>query len=469
MINNTFFMLASTILRFVSGVLLFVIMARFWGPETFGYFMYPYTLTTIIVILIDYGFNLQIVRDVGKSIQHAHKLTCEALVAKSLLVIIATVAGLPLLILLEVLDSYRFLLLLLVLTNVLSSYSLLFNLTFRGMGLFNKETIVAFWSSLASLILVGGLVLFGKGPIAAAFGFLLSKIFSLGLSWAIYQRLIGGVKFIYPNRNAVLKMLRTGFPFAAHVALGTLYFSVDTLVIQYFMGPEKVGIYQAGFRIMVGGLILSGVLSNVYLSKMAMDSSDRNALVNLATRMTRHCLMIGVLGFVFLSAFSDLLVKLFYGSSGFDEVIQLFPLFGVVLLLRYWGSSYGILLTVDDRQVVRMIGVGLSVIVSLSLNIILIPRFNLIGALIASIITHVFLNSIYIFFAWRQLHNWLIETRSWILIFLAVLTGFIQLSIVPHYDIMPYSLIFVTILIVGLVGITPAEYSKLVQRLQINM
>jgi len=462
-------MLASTILRFVSGVLLFVIMARFWGPETFGYFMYPYTLVTIIVILIDYGFNLQIVRDIGKNAQHAHKLTCEAVVAKSLLVIAVTLVGLPLLFLVDVLDGYRILLLLLILSNVLSSYSLLFNLTFRGMGLFNKETIVAFWSSLATFILVGGLVFLGKGPIAAAFGFLLSKIFSLGLSWAIYQRLIGGVKFIYPSRNAVFKMLRTGFPFAAHVALGTLYFSVDTLVIQYFMGPEKVGIYQAGFRIMVGGLILTDVLSNVYLSKMAADSSDRNALVNLATSMTRHCLMIGVLGFVFLSGFSDLLVKFFYGNSGFAEVIQLFPLFGVVLLLRYWGASYGILLTVDDRQIVRMIGVGLSVIVSISLNIILIPRFNLIGALTASIITHVFLNSIYIFFACRQVRSWLIETRSGILIFIAMLMGFIQLAIVPHYGIMPYSLIFVTILFVGLVGITPAEYSKLVKRLQINM
>ena len=75
-------MLASTILRFINAVLLFLIMARFWGPETFGIFMYPYVLAGIIVILIDYGFNLQLVRDVGRNRQDAHRLTCQALIVK---------------------------------------------------------------------------------------------------------------------------------------------------------------------------------------------------------------------------------------------------------------------------------------------------------------------------------------------------------------------------------------------------
>lgn len=459
-------MFTSTILRFINGVLLFIIMARFWGPQTFGVFMYPFTLAAIIVILVDYGFNLQLVRDVGKKTQEAHRLTCQAVAIKTILTAIVAVFGLPLILLLKSLEGYRLILGLLLFSNILNSYGLLFNLSFRGMGLFDREVKTVFWSSIVTFLLVGGLVLSGQGPEVIAIGFVLSKAFFLILSWAVYRHLIGGTKFIYPNRRSALTALSSGFPFAAHVALGTLYFSVDTIIIQHFLGAENVGIYQAGLRIMVGGLILTDVLSNIYLSRMAKDSYDRKALISLSTRMTRHCLMIGVFGFICMIGFSDLIVKLIYGSNGFSKVIPLFPLFGIVLLLRYLGASYGILLTVDNRQVVRMVGVGLSVIVSIALNILLIPRFNLNGALFASIITHVFLTAIYIFFAWRQVQSWLIEKRSWILISIAVLTGLFQLFIIPDHNIMRYTVMTGALLFVGLIGITSTEYSNLVKRLQ---
>jgi len=466
MIRNTLFMFTSTILRFINGVLLFVIMARFWGPEIFGVFMYPYTLAAILVILVDYGFNLQLVTDIGKNTHDAHRLTCQALIIKNLLVLIVAAVGLPLLILLKSLDGYRVLLVMLIFSFVLNSYGMLFNLSFRGMGRFDKEAIAAFWSNITAFLLIGGLVLFGQGPVTIALGFVFSKAFFGVLSWLIYKQLIGGAKFIYSPMRIVLKVLRDGFFFAAHVALGTLYFSVDTIIIKHFLGAENVGIYQAGLRVMVGCLILVDVLSNVYLSRMAKDSYDRKALISLSTRMTRHCLMIGVFIFIFMIGFSDLIVKFIYGSNGFTKVIPLFPLFGVVLLLRYLGASYGILLTVDNRQVVRMVGVGLSVVVSVTLNILLIPKFNLNGALIASIITHVFLTGIYIFFAWRQVQNWLMEKRSWLLISIASLAGLFQLFIIPEYYIVRYTVIIGALLFVGFVGISSTEYSNLMKRLQ---
>lgn len=459
-------MLASTIMRFINGVLLFLIMARFWGPETFGVFMYPFVLAGIIVILVDYGFNLQLVRDVGRNIQDAHRLTCQALIVKTLLVLVVAVAGFPFFILLKSLDGYRLLTALLLLDFILNSYGLVFNLTFRGMGYFDKEAIIAFWSSIFTFLLISGLVYSGKGPVAVAFGFVVSKTFFLGLSWFIYKRLLKTAKFIYPAMADVFKMLYKGFPFAAHVALGTLYFSVDTIIIQQLLGAESVGIYQSGLRVMVGGLILTEVLSNVYLSRMAQESLDRTALINLSTRMTRQCLLIGVTGFVCMIGFPELIINLLYGANGFSKVILLFPLFGVVLLLRYLGASYGILLTVDNRQAVRMVAVGLSVIVSIVCNLLLIPRFNLFGALYASIITHIFLNSIYIFFAWRQVKNWLMEKRSWILILLAFFAGIFQIVISSGNQILNHTIMIGVLLVVGLTGITATEYSTLILRIQ---
>ena len=457
-------MLTSTILRLINAVLLLVVLARFWGPETFGIFMYPFTLAAIIVILVDYGFNLQLVRDVGKNTQDHHRLTCQALTIKTLLTSVVIVLGLPLIMLVKSLEGYRLLLVLFLFSNILNSYGLLFNLSFRGIGLFNKEVKTVFWSTMASLLLIGCLILFGQGPEVIALGLVISKAFFVRYSWIVYQRIIGGAKFIYPPLSAMFAALRKGFPFAAHVALGTLYFLVDTVIIQHFLGAKNVGIYQAGLRVMIGGLILADVLANVYLSRMAKESADRDALINLATRMTRHFLIVGVFGFVCMIGFSELVVKLIYGGSGYSKVIPLIPLFGVVLLLRYMGSSYGIVLTVDNRQFVRMVAVGLSAIVSITMNIVLIPTFDLHGALYASIITHIFLIGIYIFFAWRQVHSWLMERRSWLLISIAVATGLFQLFIFPDHNIVSYTVMAGAILFIGFIGMSLTECHNLLRR-----
>lgn len=66
----------------------------------------------------------------------------------------------------------------------------------------------------------------------------------------------------------------------------------------------------------------------------------------------------------------------YYGGRAYSKIIPLIPLFGVVLLLRYMENSYGIVLTVDNRQFVRMVVLGLSAIVSITMNIVMIARYK---------------------------------------------------------------------------------------------
>jgi O-antigen/teichoic acid export membrane protein len=196
-----------------------------------------------------------------------------------------------------------------------------------------------------------------------------------------------------------------------HVALGTLYFQVDSLLIQHFMGAKGVGMYQAGTRIMVGGLIFADVLANVYLPPLAMAAGNTKDLVRIAKRMTRHLLTLGAIGTTLLILFAQYGVRLTYGDS-YSSVGRILTMLSVVFFLRYFGGAYGALLTVADRQDVRAVGVILALLVNLSLNYVMIPKWGLEGAVIASIITHVILNVIYCGFAWQQVRSLLLEPRS---------------------------------------------------------
>ena len=74
-----------------------------------------------------------------------------------------------------------------------------------------------------------------------------------------------------------------------------------------------------------------------------------------------------------------------------------------IIFLRYIGLVPGIILTSGGRQEVRAKAVFYSVIVSIVLNFILIPKLNIEGAFLSSLIAHIILNLIYVFYAFKMI------------------------------------------------------------------
>lgn len=465
MLKDSYYMLASSVLRLATQVLLFIVLARMWGAEKFGTFVYPLVISTLVVIVVDYGFGLQVLRDVGKTAERVKEIIWGALCLKVALSAVVLLLALVLTVWMPCTHGFRILLWLLLPAAVLGSFGLLLNLPFRALGLFHEETTVVLWANLVHFMLVGTLALLRFDTVVVAGGFLVSKLFYLVLSWRAYRRLIGRTKLPCVTLGYLLGTLRTGFPFAIHIALASLYFQVDTLIIHSFLGPEGVGVYQAGLRIMVGGLVLADVLGNVYIPRLAQASDSTKSLVEIGTRMTRHLLVPGALGFTLLIVFARWLNSLIYGA-GYEGVAELLPLMGVVFFLRYLGVSYGALLTVANRQMVRAVGVSVAVVVSIGLNFLLIPSLGLRGAVLASIITHVVIDGVYVGFAWLQVQSLLMEWRSAMLLGTVVAANSAMLlfaSSVPS----GLMILFCTLVVLVLcaVGLTKQEWIRLSNKL----
>src|SRR5690242_4202399 len=77
----------STGVRLLSSLALFVVLAHVWGPATFGVFTYPYALAAILVRIVDYGFTLQIARDVGRAPECTHEIVGRAIDSKLILIV----------------------------------------------------------------------------------------------------------------------------------------------------------------------------------------------------------------------------------------------------------------------------------------------------------------------------------------------------------------------------------------------
>lgn len=458
MIKNATFMFASTVARLLTSVVLFVLLARAWGVQAFGMFTYAFALASLAAILIDYGFTLQVVREIGREPRVAHAVVHRAIGAKVWLtgvVLLAAAAGTPWIGSGEI----RVVVWVLLLASIVNSFALLLNLPLRGLGQFQEEAWVSVLANVALFALIAALVILDLGPIAVACGFLAARVAYLWLSVTTYRRVVGQLTCSGVVLGGAHNALVDGLPYGIFVALGALYFQIDTLLLQHFKGPEAVGLYQAAARVLMAALVVPDVLSNVYLPAIAAVDSKGTELVRLGTRLTRHLLMLGVVGLWTLTALAAWLTRVLYGPD-YHGVSMLLPWFGLVLLLRYLGSSLGLLLTVDGRQVARTVIVGLTCVVSVALNAILIPRAGVDGAVTASVLTHLFLVATYLLTVVRTFRTSFLETRSLLLLAVAalvVVTGQTSLTL-------PAIIVFAVTTIA--LGITWTEVERMARRLR---
>jgi O-antigen/teichoic acid export membrane protein len=456
MLRDSALSLASTLARVLTSLVLFVAMADVWGPEQFGLFMYPYTIAAVLVKVVDYGFNPQLARDLGRAPREMHGAVSRALGAKvALLAPTALLAAIVALVL-PAGGGSPVLLALLLCDAAASSFALLLGVPLRACGRFDDEARVAVATNGVLFAAVTAALGAGGGPTAVAAAFALARLGGAVASWRACARAIGAAPRPVLAWPPIRDMLRTGLPFGVHAAVGTLNMQVDTLMVHHYLGAGAVGIYQAGMRVLVGALLVADALNGVYLARLARTAPAAGEFDRVGTRMTRHLVALGVMAFAGTLAGTDLIVRHLF-DDGYASLVQLLPAFGVLIFIRYGGVPYGTFLTLTDRQGVRTAAVSGVLLLSIALNALLIPRFGLPGAISASIAGHVALYSVYAVAAWHERGSLLIDRRALTLIGAALAAGLL-LTIAPA-SVATRIQIGVALATVGaVVGVTRAEW-----------
>jgi len=461
-LRDSFLSMISTGVRLLSSLALFVVLAHVWGPATFGLFTYPYALAAILVRIVDYGFTLQIARDVGRSPERTHEIVGRAIGAKLVLLVPTLIVSGVVAMYLPKGPSYFALLVLLLLDALVGSFALFLNIPLRAHGRFDREASI---STAANVLFFAGTVgaaLAGAGPVIVAAIFVLARCAFLALAVRGYVHVAGARPRIILDRPSLAGTLAKGFPYAVHLFVGTLFLQVDTLVIQQVMGAEAVGLYQGGMRLLFGALLVGDALHNVFFASLARVAHDSVALGRLATQMTRHFVALGVVGFGVLLGSGQLIVSVLFAER-FASLADLVPLFGLLVLVRYSGLAYGAVLTLAERQSVRMLAVIGVLALNLVLDVVLIPRIGLRGALVASAVADLTLHLVCATASWFQYRDLMIDRRSVALLVAAV--AVLPVAFLAGVEPFTRTLLATALVLSGaVIGVTSEEWNSFSQR-----
>ena len=463
MLRDSILSMISTGVRLLSSLALFVVLAHVWGPATFGVFTYPYALAAILVRIVDYGFTLQIARDVGRSPERTQEIVGRALGARFVLLLPTLVVASVMATHLPSGPAYLPLFVLLLLDALVGSFALFLNIPLRAHGRFDREASISTIANLLFFVATVGAAVAGAGPVFVAAIFVLARCAFLILAMRGYVHVVGARPRVILAREPLKATLSKGFPYAVHMAVGTLFLQVDTLVIQQVMGATAVGLYQGGMRLLFGALLVGDALHNVFFASLARAAHDPRELGRLATQMTRHFVALGVVGFAVLLGGGRTIVSLLFAEQ-FAALGGLVPLFGLLVLVRYSGLAYGAVLTLAERQSVRMLAATGVLALNVVLDVLLIPRIGLRGALVASAVADLTLHLVCATAAWFQYRDLMIDRRSIALLLASV--AVLPAAFLAGTEPFTREVVATALGVAGVViGVTSEEWASLSRRL----
>ena len=424
--KNTSYLTIALILQKVISFTYFVILARSLEPEYLGKYYFAISFTTIFAIFIDLGFINYLTREVAKKQDEALKLISNIFSFKILLSLLTVGVVIIFTNVVEHDPLTMRLVYISMISMVLDSFSTTFFAVIRG---FHNLKYESFSSVIFQLIvLIFGLaalrfgfsleIIIGTLALASLYNFVYSII-------ALRYRL--GIKFSFSwDQKFIISVFKISWPFALFAIYQRIYTYLDSVLLSYFAGDYFVGLYQVAFKIIFALQFLPmAFTASLYPAMSAYWLNNRPQLAIAFERAINYLLIISLPISFFTIIAADKIILIF--KSGYSAAILPLQIIMASLVFLFLNFPIGSLLNACDRQKKNTRNMLIVVLVSVILNLLLIPSFKTVGASITVLLTNI-LMFVLGFRLVRQIISY--NHRANILVFLKTLAASLLMSLV---------------------------------------
>lgn len=384
--SNTSWLFAEQMIRMLAGLLVGIWVARYLGPDQFGLFSYVAAFAALFGSIAKLGLDSIVVRDLVRfpeqrvaylatafwlKIVGAALMLCAVAIAMQFtnsdhttkLYIFIIACGLVFQAF-EVIDFYFQ-------SKVLSKFVSICKL------------IQLFISSLIKLYLIfsgAGLFWF----VMAIFVDQLTLAATLYLAYR-YQKI--DVLFRGFDRSLAKMLIYDSWPLILSGLMIMVYMRIDQIMIKEMLGNHALGIYSAATRIsevwhFVPVLVTASIFPSIINAKKASEVNYINRIQNILTILV----WISIAFILFTFAFGEWLIVALYGAAFHDasKVLFIHACGGIFVTMGVVSGSWYLS---EGLQKYVFYRTALAAIINIPLNFILISKYGVIGAAIATVLT----------------------------------------------------------------------------------
>jgi len=362
------------------------------GAEEYGLYFSLLGFTFLFNILLDVGIINYNTRTISQQPFLIEKYFSKIASLRILLAVIYATFVLILGTIIGYNQAEIYLLLWLVLNQILASFTLYFRSNLAGLLLFKYDSIVSVLDKflliiLCSILLWGG---FTEEPFQL-FWFVYAQTFAYLISGiTAFIFLVSHQKLSRINWDKIfsLAIIRQSAPYALLILLMTFYYRADSVMLERMLedGKTQAGIYANGFRFFEAANNIAFLFASLLLPLFSNLLKNQKSVASLVKTASSILIPGSILIAITCFFFSQELIGARYLNSTFRSG----QVFAILMLCFVCISStyiFGTLLTANGnlKTLNRIAFAG--VVLNITLNFVLIPLYQALGAAIASLVT----------------------------------------------------------------------------------
>jgi O-antigen/teichoic acid export membrane protein len=417
--KNTSWLFGEKILRMVVGLFVGIWVARYLGPEQFGLFSYAQSFVGLFTAIATLGLDSVVVRELVKDESRRGELIgtvfwLKLLGALGVLIVLAVAVNFT------SNDNYiNSLLFIIASATIFQSFNVVdmyFQSKVLSKYIVYANVISLFISSIVKIVLIlneapliafAWVILFDSFILAS--GFIYFYLKNLRHSEQPERQSVPNAESSFTwkfNKSTAFSLLQDSWPLILSGIFISIYMKIDQVMIKEMMNVEAVGQYAAAVRLseawyFIPMAIASSLFPSIINAKKVSEKLYLERLQRLYSLMVWLAIAIA-LPMTFLS---DWVVNLLYGNA-YQEA-------GSVLMIHIWtgifvflGVAFSGYLIVENLMMKSFYRTALGAILNIIFNFILIPKYGIYGAAIATLLGQMAANLIYDIFdksLWSQL------------------------------------------------------------------
>ena len=385
--KNTTFLTLAYIFQKLFAFVYFTLVARFIGATDIGVYTFAISLTTIFSVFIDFGLASVLTREISRYRDKMKAYLDNALTAKIILAVVAFIGAAVTVNLLGKSGLTVTMVYLAGLVMILDSFSLAFYAVFRAHQNLKYEAIgIAINQVLIFVVGLTGIYL--KFPLyILVLALLTASTFNFFYSGILLKiKLHYNFKLIW-DKSIIKTLFKIALPFALAGIFVRVYSYIDQVLLSVLIGDQTVGWYSVPSKITYSfQFIPAALVAAIYPAMSHCFVSDKSRLKKIFEQSMFFMMLLAIPTALGLAGLADKIIITLYTAEFLPSILALqIMIFAVIPIFMNYPS--GSLLNSCDKQSANTANLGITMVINIILNILLIPYYQHIGAAVAALIS----------------------------------------------------------------------------------
>lgn len=388
--KNTFWLFLAEFFRNGIRFLIQIFIARKLGAEGFGLFAFALSFAGIFAFLADFGFSTLVLRNIARDKTEMKEYFDN-------IIFIKTVLGLAVFLLiilsaqlLSFDESTEILIYLAGAISIINTFSDFFRSFFRAFEKMQWEAFSKIGEGILLALVIGFLIFNNAGLKEIFYGYIATEIIILIVNLLIlkFRFLKEGLFKRYKiNRDKIKFILKESLPLVFSAVFISIYYNIDQIMLGIISTKTELGYYSAAQRIIYGLSMFYMIILISFSPQITyFFKEDKKQLKLLLEKMNKIMLALAIPIGIGGTVFAPEIINFIFGNE-YSRSIFAFQILIWSQAVVFVSACYGNALVMCNKQNKYLCGVALGAAVNIILNYMLIIKYSLYGAALATVIT----------------------------------------------------------------------------------